>query len=236
MRISALLTGRGNNTFHDKNILPVLGKPLLYYPASQAMKVDEITHFWVSSDCDKILSAAEKLGYIKIRRPVHLAQPDSQHIDVIDHALQFMKSNDDDPDCLVVLLANTVTVKTEWIRDCIFKLFENPSATACVPVYPDPDHHPYRAKKMNADGFLEPFFDFTGKKISTNRQDLIPSYFLCHNFWVLNLRTIDREKGQQPWNFMGDRIIPYPVEEAFDVHDQDDIERSEKWLLKNNIV
>ena len=30
MKIAALLTGRGNNTLKDKNVLPVLGKPLLY--------------------------------------------------------------------------------------------------------------------------------------------------------------------------------------------------------------
>ena len=30
MKIVALLTGRGNNTLKDKNVLPVLGKPLLY--------------------------------------------------------------------------------------------------------------------------------------------------------------------------------------------------------------
>ena len=39
MTIVALLTGRGNNTLRDKNVLPVLGKPLLYYPAMAARSV-----------------------------------------------------------------------------------------------------------------------------------------------------------------------------------------------------
>jgi CMP-N,N'-diacetyllegionaminic acid synthase len=38
MQIAALLTGRGNNTLKDKNILPVFGKPLLYYPCQAARK------------------------------------------------------------------------------------------------------------------------------------------------------------------------------------------------------
>lgn len=33
MKVVALLTGRGNNTLKDKNVLPVLGKPLLYLEA-----------------------------------------------------------------------------------------------------------------------------------------------------------------------------------------------------------
>lgn len=236
MNISVLLTGRGNNTFQDKNVHPVFGKPLLYYTALQAKQVEEISSFWVSSDCDKILSAAGELDYKRIRRPDHLSQPDSQHADVIDHALEVMKREGDDPQILVVLLANTVTVKAQWIKDCISLLKETHDSTASVPVYKQLDHHPFRAKFINDHGLLEPFFDFEGKRISTNRQDLVPSYFLCHNFWVLNLKNIKRNSGQPPWTFMGDKVIPYTVDEAFDVHDQDDIERSEKWLIRNNMV
>jgi CMP-N,N'-diacetyllegionaminic acid synthase len=235
-KISALLTGRGNNTLSDKNILPVFGRPLLQYPALEAKKVELISNFWVSSDCDKILSAAGEVGYEIIRRPEKFAKPDSQHVDVIDHALAVMKDNNDEPDILVVLLANTVTVKTKWISDCIDVIINDNEITACVPVYKEMDHHPFRAKKINTNGLLEPFFDFTGKKISTNRQDLEPSYFLCHNYWVLNLNQIKREIGQPPWVFMGNKVAPYEVDEAFDVHTTEDLIKSEKWLKKHNII
>ena len=33
MKTIALLTGRGNNTLPDKNVLDILGNPVLYYPA-----------------------------------------------------------------------------------------------------------------------------------------------------------------------------------------------------------
>ena len=52
-KIVALLTGRGNNTLKDKNVLPVLGKPLLYYPAMAAKTCSLITDFYVSSDDEK---------------------------------------------------------------------------------------------------------------------------------------------------------------------------------------
>jgi len=233
--ISVLLTGRGNNTLADKNVLPVLGKPLLQYPGIEAKKVSSISDYWVSSDCDKILTAANEIGYQKIVRPKEYARPDSQHIDVIDHALGYMAEQGSKPDIIVVLLANSVTVKAEWIEDCINAILKNNDITACVPVFKDLDHHPYRAKKIDKQGFLEPFFDFTGKSISTNRQDLEPSFFLCHNFWVLNLSSINRNTGQLPWFFMGDKVLPYPVDEAFDVHTPEDIIRSEKWLIKSGI-
>ena len=237
MEIAALLTGRGNNTLPDKNILPVFGKPLLTYPANEAKKVSEITSFYVSSDCDKILTIGESVGYKAIKRPDSLGQPQTQHIDVIDHAIEVMKSEGADPDILIVLLANTVTVKAEWITNCIDVLLNNPELTSCVPVYCETDHHPYRSKKIDIKkGVLEPFFDFEGQSISTNRQDLEPSYFLCHNFWVLNLRTTDRDKGQKPWVFMGDAIAPFIVEQGFDVHFAEDLLKSEAWLVNNGLV
>lgn len=235
MQIAALLTGRGNNTLKDKNILPVLGNPLLYYPCQAAKNSEYIDSFWTSSDCEKILRASESYGYKRIIRPDHLALPTSQHIDAIDHALQEMEVSNYRPDILVVMLANSVTIKTEWIDQCISMLLEDSEATAAVPVYREMDHHPYRAKKVSKEGYLEPFFDFSNVHVSTNRQDLLPAYFLSHNFWVLNLNTINREFGQKPWYFMGHKVKYLEVEGAFDVHSVEDLKRSEEWLKNNGI-
>ncbi len=233
MKIVALLTGRGNNTLKDKNVLPVLGKPLLYYPAMAAKSCPEITDFYVSSDDDKILNAAAECGYKKIRRPDELALPTAQHVDAIIHALGVMKDEGVEPDILVVLLANSAIVKKEWIQESIKNLKNNPELSASCPVLLEMDNHPYRSKRLRADGCLDTWFDFKGQNISTNRQDLPMNFVLCHNFWTLNLKNslYSDIPGQQPWTFMGNNIKPIVVDESFDVHDEDDIRRTEKWLL-----
>ena len=38
IKVTALLTGRGNNTLSDKNIRDILGQPVLYYTANAAKK------------------------------------------------------------------------------------------------------------------------------------------------------------------------------------------------------
>ena len=237
MKIAALLTGRGNNTLKDKNVLPVLGKPLLYYPAMAAKTCNLITDFYVSSDDEKILKAAADCGYKKIVRPVELAAPTSQHVDAIRHALGVMKQDGVEPDILVVLLANSGIVKTEWIEESITQLLKDEALSASVPVLLEMDNHPYRSKRLREDGCLDTWFDFRGKNISTNRQDLPMNFVLCHNFWTLNLKNslYSSTEGQQPWTFMGSNIKPIVVEESFDVHDEDDIRRTEKWLLEEGI-
>lgn len=236
MRVAALLTGRGNNTLKDKNILPVLGEPLMSYPARAAKAVQLIDYFYVSSDDEKILDIGCDLGYARIKRPSELSLPDSQHIEAIGHALDCMKEDDVLPDILVVLLANSATVKSDWIAKAVNIIISDNEVSSVVPVYQEQDHHPYRAKKLQANGSLETFFNFHGRDISTNRQDLEPCYFLCHNFWVLNLeKSLYSDKGQQPWTFLGDNIKPIFVEGCFDVHTPNDLAASEEWIRVNGI-
>lgn len=237
MRIAALLTGRGNNTLKDKNVLPVLGRPLCQYPAMAAKNCKLITDFYVSSDDEKILSAAEEVGYKRIVRPEELALPTAQHVDAITHALGVMKKEGCEPDVLVVILANNAITKTEWIEETVQNLINDPSLSASCPVMSEQDHHPYRCKCLREDGTLGTWFDFEGKRISTNRQELPKNFVFCHNFWTLNLKNslYSDVPGQQPWTFMGSRVKPVVVEESFDVHDMEDIIRTEKWLTVEGI-
>lgn len=232
MKVAALLTGRGNNTLQDKNVLPVLGRPLCQYPAMAAKKCELITDFYVSSDDEKILSAVEECGYKRIVRPAELALPTAQHVDAIVHALGVMKQRGCEPDILVVLLANNAITKTEWIEESIKNLINNQELSASCPVMLEQDHHPYRCKCLREDGCLGNWIDFRGRQISTNRQDLPVNFVFCHNFWTLNVKKsiYSTEIGQQPWTFMGKNVKPVIVKESFDVHDMEDIIRTEKWL------
>ena len=237
MKIAALLTGRGNNTMKDKNVRLVLGRPLLYYPAMAARRCELITDFYVSSDDGKILDAAANCGYKKIVRPAELALPTAQHVDAITHALDIMKKEGCEPDILVVLLANSGIIKTEWIAESINNLINEPFLSASCPVLLEMDHHPYRSKRLREDGCLDTWFDFNGKNISTNRQDLPMNFVLCHNFWTLNLKNslYPGQRGQQPWTFMGNNVKPIVIKESFDVHDEDDLKRTEDWIIKEGI-
>lgn len=236
MKVYALLTGRGNNTLKDKNILDLLGHPVLYYPACAAIKSACVDKMFCSSDDDKILSEAEKLEHKPIRRPQELALPTSQHVDCILHALKVMEDTGEElPDILVVTLANNVTIKSEWIDTCVRMMQEDMTISAVVPVYQDNDHHPLRAKTVDGNNRLQMYEKGITGKVSTNRQDLPPCYFLSHNFWVLNVEKLlhgDGE-GQQPWGFMGNNIAYYEIEESIDIHKELDLLIAKNWIENN---
>ena len=236
LKCAALLTGRGNNTLADKNVRDVLGHPVLYYPANSARKSASISDFWCSSDDEKILSAAEVLGYKRIVRPSELALPTSQHKDCILHGLKVMEQAGQLPDIVVVLLANNVTVTAQWITECVEIMKKDMSISAVIPVYEDNDHHPLRAKSLNSDGSLSMYEKNITGKISTNRQDLPACYFCAHNFWVLNVDTVLADQGgQQPWDFMGNKIIPYVIDESLDIHHEEDLFLASRWIKKNYV-
>tara|TARA_A100001391_G_C5041890_1_gene271113 strand:+ start:245 stop:970 length:726 start_codon:yes stop_codon:yes gene_type:complete len=232
-KIAVLITGRGNNTLRNKNILPVNGLPLMSYGAIEAKKLNNISKFYISSDDDNILQIGEELGFKRIKRPDYLGAPTSPHGDAVKHALEVMKIRDGFVcDILIIVMANCATIECHQIQDCLALLSEDESISTVAPVIKNNDHHPFRAKRIDLDGFVQTFIPLSGNKIASNRQQLEPNYFLCHSFYVLRVNKCFSENGQPPWNFMGNKIKPYVVKYSLDVHSQEDIWLTEKWLNK----
>lgn len=234
MKVTVLLTGRGNNTLKDKNVLEVLGHPVLYYPARAGRKSQRADYWYCSSDDSKILDAAEKEGYKPIVRPDYLGTATAQHVDVIKHAIETIPE-EELGEILVVVLANNVTIKSEWIDACVDMMENDKSLSAVVPVYVDNDHHPLRGKRVDENGHLQMYEQGVMGNVSTNRQDLPKCYFLSHNFWVINRKMMvdNNYEGQQPWGFLGNTIGYYEIDESIDIHKEIDLRIAEDWVLKN---
>lgn len=234
MKVTALLTGRGNNTLKDKNILDILGHPVMYYPAHAGKKAKLVDYYYCSSDDEKILTMAEREGYKKIVRPEYLGASHAQHVDVIKHAVGIIEPEGELGDILIVILANNVTIKAEWIDACVRMMQDDMNLSAVVPVYEDNDHHPLRGKRVE-NGRLQMYERGVGGEISTNRQDLPICYFLSHNFWVINTKKMieSNYKGQQPWGFLGTNIAYFTIDESIDIHKEIDLLIAKDWILKN---
>jgi CMP-N,N'-diacetyllegionaminic acid synthase len=234
--VAALIIGRGNNTLADKNILPVHGLPLLQWGGLAAKRSEYIGRYYLSSDCDKILAAGKAIGFTGIRRPDILATPNAQSSDVVRHACEFIKA-EGEISTIIVIHANVGTISTEMIDDCITLLMENPSLSSVVPSHRKDEYHPLRGKKINSTGTLVPFIDTGDKVVSANRQDLEICLFFDHSFWVLDVeKGVNAVNGQFPWPVMGNNILPYVTEGCFDVHDIEDLKKTEEWIEDHGIL
>ena len=234
MNVAALMLGRGGSSLKDKNILPVLGVPLLHWAAAAARGSRHITRFYASSDCPRILATAAEAGYRSIVRPAALASDTAQSSDAVRHAFPIMEE-DGPVDILVVQHANVGTISAALIDACIDRLLAHPGASAVVPAHQHPEYHPMRARRLSPDGSLAPFV--TGLAVSANRQDLPPAYFLDHSFWVLRGRAaVFDPEGQQPWPCMGRHILPHETTGCRDVHTEEDLSHTARWIEDHGIA
>lgn len=231
MDIVALMIGRGGSSLLDKNILPVMGVPLLLWSAAAARRSRHIGRCYVSSDDDKILATAGIAGYRPIRRPAELSTATAQSCDAVRHAVGII-AQDGDPDIVVVQHANVGTITEQMIDACIDLLIEHTDASSVVPAHDKAEYHPMRAMFLARDGFLKQAIPGSA---SANRQELPKCLFFDHSFWVLRRSAIFDPNGQPPWNCMGARILPYETHGCLDVHSLEDVELTAKWLVERNI-
>ncbi|WP_313349534.1 cytidylyltransferase domain-containing protein [Paracoccus sp. (in: a-proteobacteria)] len=232
-RVVALMIGRGGSSLPGKNILPVHGVPLLVWSAAAAQRSRHIGRYYISSDDNEILTTAERAGYTKIQRPAELSTATAQSTDAVRHALDIIEL-DGPVDIVIVQHANVGTITETIIDDCIDQLIEDPSLSAVVPSHDQAEYHPYRGKRLSAEGLMQPFVETTDQ-VSANRQELPVCLFFDHSIWALRVEAIRDPNGQVPWPCMGQRIKPYVTHGCLDVHDLEDIAKTEAWIVQNKV-
>lgn len=227
MRNVVVLTGRGGSkSIAKKNVYPVLGRPLVYYPMHAAKSAKLVDEVFVSTDCEEIASVARKMDVSVIPRPEHLSGDDAELADVLVHALSMAGP---DIKYLISMHCNCAAHRPGLIDDCIADMDAHPEADSCVSGYVDRSIHPYRTKRILADGRLESWIEIP-KGTSTNRQMLEPCFVLDGAVRVMRVDTCFPPAGQRPFTYLGNHIRHWVNKPLGDVHSMSDIMRSEFFL------
>lgn len=231
-RIGALVLAKSKSTLNDKNIRKILNRPLMAYPMLAAINTNLISNLYVSSDSDTYLKIGSDFGFNSIKRPIELSQDDSKSDDAVLHAINNTPELNQ-CDIIIVLHANVGTIYPELIQNAIEILNSNPEITSVVPAHINNEYNPYRCFFSEKGKFLIPSIKNT-VGVSPNRQDLPKAYFLDHSFWCIRRANLDKTFSFCPWNSLGDKIFPILTQGMFDVHSEDDFEKTEKWIKENN--
>lgn len=89
MRTIAIIPARGGSKrLKNKNIYPLLGKPLICYTIEVLQQCSFVDAIYVSSDSDAILEVAATAGAIPLKRPPQLADDHTPKIVAIRQAVE----------------------------------------------------------------------------------------------------------------------------------------------------
>jgi hypothetical protein len=146
------------------------------------------------------------------------------------HAVEELGRRGVDVDILVVLMCNVGIQPEGKIDACVQALLDDPELDSAVTLRDWGDHHPTRAKRMTAEGLLEPIVPMSGH-VTTTRQLLGDCYYMDHQVWALRVQRCFRPDGQLPWRFLGRRVKGIMNEDiVVDVHNLADIRYTELWV------
>lgn len=123
MNILSIIPARGGSKgIPLKNLKLVGGKPLLDYTVNASLSSKFIKRTYVSSDHDRIITRAQKLGAEIIYRPKKFATDTSTTESVITHCIEKLKKEGYIPD-IIVLLQNTSPLRNSKHIDEALNIF-----------------------------------------------------------------------------------------------------------------
>ena len=159
----------GSKGVPRKNIKDLCGKPLIAWTIEEMKKSKYIDRLIVSTEDEEIAEVARKYGgEVPFMRPKELAEDTSTDLEFFEHALAWLKENEDYvPDICLRLPTTSPLRRVEDVDLGIEKLVDTPEADGLRPMA-EPDRHPYRMFKVSEDDerFIEPFLseEITGMR------------------------------------------------------------------------
>lgn len=198
--ILAIIPARGGSKgLPRKNILPICGRPLISWTIEKANISKYLDKIIVSTDCKEIAKVALEAGAeVPFMRPSDLSTDHSPTIDVIEHAVSKLKTEQSKDYDYVFLLEPTSPLReNDDIDSMIQTLINKRSQFDSIISIGEVDEHPSIIKKIKGER-IKPFCKDVA--IKTRRQDNEPAYFpygvgyLAKTEALLNERTFYLEK------------------------------------------
>ena len=216
--IPALIIGRKGSRVKDKNVRPILGRPLALYPILAAKHARGVTHTFVSTDSEPIRELAEQQGCTFIERPAFLATNEALAEDAFKHGYDAIRAQAaDEIEQIVLLFANGATITPGIIDEGIRFLREHPDYDSAVSVSKYNMFSALRARRIE-EGRVKPFVDpALFGNATCDRDSQGDTYFVDCSVFVLRPRCFDYSRGEIPFRWIGKTVHPLHQEGGCDV-------------------
>jgi len=235
----AILFGRKNSkSIKDKNIFKIFSKPMFMYPIAAAKKVSEIDKIYVSSDSKKILNESKKKGCLPINRPKKLCNDKALLEDAIQHAVNFcQKENNFKIKNFIILLCNSICVRSEDIKKGIKILSKNKKFDTVTTVSKFNNFSPVRTKKVIGNKLINYIPNNNLKKftpLSCDRDKSVHAYYCTQSFTITRAHKLQNmKKNPFPFNWMANKsTYIYQDSCVGDIDFPWQIEATKWWIKK----
>ena len=226
-RILAVIPARGGSKrLKNKNLLFLSHKPLIAWTmqaAQESLYIDEII---VSTDSKEIAKEANRFGLqTPFVRPSELSGDEARSIDVVRHAIQWLKEHEGKSFDYVVLLQPTSPLRNAKHIDSALLQLHNQSADAVVSVCEN-EHSPLWSNVLPENQSLENFLK--PEYINSRSQDLAQFYRLNGAIYICDVSRLLKEDTF----FIKDKIYAYIMEQM----DSVDIDTLLDFLVAETIL
>ena len=223
----------GSKTLPDKNIRPILGKPLLAWitEAAKASKLGD--KLIVSTDSEKYAEIAKQYGaQAPFLRPKEISGDQALDIEYLTHAVKWFEKNENwKADIILRLPAVAALCKTQFIDKCIELLVSDEWASSARTVT-QAAKHPYKLWRAEG-GRLKPFMpeEITGKDAANRPRQSFPEALTHTDVIAVKYDTLMKEKS-----LSGNKILFHKIDklDAIDIDDEKDFLLAE-LLLKRRL-
>ena len=228
--VLAVIPARGGSKgLPGKNIKELCGKPLIAWTIEQARRIGSIDRVVVSTDDQDIAKVSKRYGAeVPFRRPDELSSDTASTMQVIFHAIEWLKEHEGfRPSYIMLLQATSPLRATEDIAGAI-QMLRDKDNRAVVSVC-ETDHHPWWSNRLPGNGNMK---DFVRPEILNKRRQDLPVFYRINGALYLGETAYVHECN----GFLGPDTYAYemPKNRSIDIDSDLDFKLAE-WLFDEKI-
>lgn len=185
--LCVILARGGSKGIPNKNIAPLLSRPLIHFAITAALASISVNSIVVSSDSPEILSVAERYDDVDtVRRSSELSSDSAASLPAIRDALvQIEESTGENFDNILLLQCVAPMVIPDDI-DKVLAVLESTDSDSAVTVVNVGDLHPAKLKVLEED-IISPYLE---EETQFTRQFLPDVYIRNSSCYALSRRTV----------------------------------------------
>ena len=224
MNILCIIPARGGSKrLKDKNIIPLIGKPIIAYTIEAALQSHLANKIIISTDDEKIARVAMKYDIQVVKRPKEYSTDTAPIEQALRHVVRLLKGEEGYLAGIVVWLQANIPIRKKGQIDEVLRLMIRKGADSAVTVYPV-SQYPQWMKRMDRKGLLSPFLN----NVKTYRaQDVEPMYLLDGAIVAMKRNVLMRSENRSGVHtFLGKRMVGIVQEDrkySIEVDDGEDL-------------